>query len=324
MPGCCAARAASARPRSPTASLADCSPAPTTRAPRPTRRIRSSAWSRTRRIPTCGCWSAAINPKTGKLYPRHPGRPGPRRGPRAARHRCPRRLQGADRRPGRRAERVGRQCAPQAAGGAAGQHGHAAGLPAPGHPAAHDPVALHAARADAAAACGAGLGLGTARSGDSARTSGRPGRAGGRARSAARSSWRTADWPGRYAALLPKLVARPHRASAARLDLASSSPRAATAAAFARPPTCSALAVRRVAALKAGSDPRPGAVRRASSGCSAGLAAGLGLDQWVAVWDKLSALAGQVDRLNLDPVQALLQVVQAIGGAAPEPELSLA
>ena len=40
---------------------------------------------------------------------------------------------------------VGRQRAPEAAGGAAAQHGHAAGLPAPGHPAAHHPLALHAA-----------------------------------------------------------------------------------------------------------------------------------------------------------------------------------
>ena len=56
----------------------------------------------------------------------------------------------ADRRSGRRAEPERRQRAPEAAGGAAVQHGHAAGVPAPGHPAAHHPLALHAARADAA------------------------------------------------------------------------------------------------------------------------------------------------------------------------------
>ena len=87
----------------------------------------------------------------------------------------------------------------------------------------------------------------------------------------------------------------------------------------ARPSPSAALA-----ALQAGQHARAWSCSRASCGLLDRLAAGLGLDQWVAVWDKLTALAGQVDRLNLDPVQALLQVVQAICGAAPETELSLA
>ena len=54
------------------------------------------------------------------------------------------------------------------------------------------------------------------------------------------------------------------------------------------------------------------------------LAAGRGLDHWVGLWDKLAALAGRVDAVNLDPLQALLQVVQAICAAEPLSELSIA
>ena len=95
------------------------------------------------------------------------------------------------------------------------------------------------------------------------------------------------------------------------------------AAAFGAAADLLAVAVRRLAAHKAGRLPEL-ELFAGEQALLDGLAAGLGLDQWVAVWDKLSALSGQVDRLNLDPVQALLQVVQAIGGAAPEPELTLA
>jgi hypothetical protein len=55
------------------------------------------------------------------------------------------------------------------------------------------------------------------------------------------------------------------------------------------------------------------------------LAAGRGLEHWVALWDKLSALAERVEAVNLDPLQALLRIVQAVCGAdEPDIELSIA
>ena len=42
------------------------------------------------------------------------------------------------------------------------------------------------------------------------------------------------------------------------------------------------------------------------------------------MWDKLTALAGRVDAVNLDPLQTLLQIVQAVCGVDPEAELSIA
>ncbi len=130
------------------------------------------------------------------------------------------------------------------------------------------------------------------------------------------------DWPGRYAALLPKL-ARARGSMAVRLDLAAELAKSGDGRGFRTAADLLAVAVRRLAAHRAGHAAAvelfPGEFE-----LLAPLAQGLGLDQWVAVWDKLSALAGQVDRLNLDPVQALLQVLQAICGAAPETELSLA
>ena len=130
------------------------------------------------------------------------------------------------------------------------------------------------------------------------------------------------DMPGRYAALLPKLAAA--RASIiARLDLAGELVKGDKSRGFGAAASLLAVTVRRVATCRAGGDLGtelfPGEYALLDP-----IAQGLGLDQWVAVWDKLSALAGQVDRLNLDPVQALLQVLQAICGAAPETELSLA
>ena len=131
-----------------------------------------------------------------------------------------------------------------------------------------------------------------------------------------------AGWLGRYAALLPKL-AEASISMATRLDLAAELAKGGDGRGFRTAADLLAVAVRRLAAHKAGRVPEV-ELFAGEQALLDGLAAGLGLDQWVAVWDKLSALSGQVDRLNLDPVQALLQVVQAIGGAAPEPELSLA
>lgn len=128
-------------------------------------------------------------------------------------------------------------------------------------------------------------------------------------------------WLARYTALLPKLVEA--RANLLlRLDLAGELAKGGEG----RARIASDLlgtALRRTAARRAGLALRrelfPGELALLD-----GLAPGLALDQWVAVWDKLAPLAGQVERLNLDPAQALLQVLQAICGAVPEPELSLA
>ena len=131
-----------------------------------------------------------------------------------------------------------------------------------------------------------------------------------------------ADWPGRYAALLPKL-ARASTSMATRLDLAAELAKGGDGRGFRTAADLLAVAVRRLAAHKAGRVPEL-ELFAGERALLDGLAAGLGLDQWVAVWDKLSALSGQVDAAQSRPVQALLQVVQAIGGAAPEPELTLA
>jgi DNA polymerase-3 subunit delta' len=124
----------------------------------------------------------------------------------------------------------------------------------------------------------------------------------------------------RYTDLLPKLANSRH-SIVARLDLAGELAKAGDGRGFRGQADLLCLAVRRLAFHGAGLTAEPELFAGEHAHLDA-IAAGLGLDQWVAVWDKLSALSGQVDRLGLDPVQALLQVVQAINGAAPEPELS--
>ena len=179
-------------------------------------------------------------------------------------------------------------------------------MPTPGRAASHHPLALHAARAD------------TLAHGRAARRAGRlapelpaerravlaelaqgsPGRA---------LELEAVDWLGRYQALLPKL-AQARTSIAARLDLASELAKGGDGRGFQA--GAELLAIDRPPYRHP--QGRPHAAARAVSGEQAlldGLAAGLGLDRWVAVWDKLSAFSVQVDRLNLDPVQALMQVV---------------
>ena len=129
------------------------------------------------------------------------------------------------------------------------------------------------------------------------------------------------DRPGRYQALLPKL-AQARTSIAARLDLATALVKGGEGRGFQGGAELLGMAVRRLAAHKAGGAAGP-ELFLGERALLDGLAAGLGLDQWVAVWDKLAAFSVQVDRLNLDPVQALLQVMAMIGGEAAEPELSL-
>ena len=217
-------------------------------------------------------------------------------------------LQGADRRSGRRAQPERRQRAAQAARGAAAQHGHAAGLPAPGRAAAHHPLALHAAAADAACprpSCSPALArlapeLPAERRAvlaELARRLARPrARAGGR----------------RLARPLRRPPAQARPGAHQRGGPARSRQRARQGRRRSRLPRRRRPARHRPSA--ASPPTRPAATPRLElfAGEQAlldELAAGLGLDHWVAVWDKLAAFSVQVDRLNLDPAQALLQVV---------------
>ena len=129
-------------------------------------------------------------------------------------------------------------------------------------------------------------------------------------------------WLERYADLLGKLVAA--RASpAARLTLASKLVPPSDGQGFRATADLIGAVLRRVAALQAGHLPGVELVP-GETDLLAALAAGRGLDHWVAMWDKLTALAGRVDAVNLDPLQTLLQIVQAVCGADPEAELSIA
>ena len=131
-----------------------------------------------------------------------------------------------------------------------------------------------------------------------------------------------AGWLDRYAELV-KGLAEAQGSIAARVTLAGNLVRGNDGGGFRSTAELVGFALRRLAVLQAGRPP----ARELFAGELAllhGLAAGRGLDRWVALWDKLTALAGRVDQLNLDPVQATLQVVQAICGAAPETELSIA
>jgi DNA polymerase-3 subunit delta' len=80
--------------------------------------------------------------------------------------------------------------------------------------------------------------------------------------------------------------------------------------------------LRRLAGLEAGRAPVP-ELFAGETRLLQGLAAGRGLDHWVSLWDKLLALARRIEALNLDPLTALLQIVQGVCGTAPEPELGI-
>lgn len=78
--------------------------------------------------------------------------------------------------------------------------------------------------------------------------------------------------------------------------------------------------LRRLARLAAGRPPAaelcPGEGRLLRE-----LAAGGGLDRWLALWDKLRLQAARAEELNLDPLTVLLQLVQGVCGSDPETEL---
>jgi DNA polymerase-3 subunit delta' len=129
-------------------------------------------------------------------------------------------------------------------------------------------------------------------------------------------------WLARYAALLPKLV-EARTGMHLRLDLSAELAKGGEGRGVRAASDLLGTVLRRTAAFKAGRAPEQ-ELFAGETALLARFADGLALDQWVGVWDKLAPLAGQVERLNLDPAQALLQVLQAICVAAPEPELSLA
>lgn len=128
-------------------------------------------------------------------------------------------------------------------------------------------------------------------------------------------------WLERYAELAQKLsVARD--SEVARLVVATQLLQPGEAG-FAAAADLLGFALRRLARLAAGEALAP-ELFPGEQEALAKVAAGRGLDHWVGLWDKLSALALRVESLNLDPLVALLQIVQAACGAQPEADLGLA
>lgn len=82
------------------------------------------------------------------------------------------------------------------------------------------------------------------------------------------------------------------------------------------------LLLRRLAGLAAGRVPAEELVPGEQDGLR-DLAAGHGLDRWLALWEKLAALTTRVEALNLDPMVALLQLVQGVCGVDAEVELAI-
>ena len=48
------------------------------------------------------------------------------------------------------------------------------------------------------------------------------------------------------------------------------------------------------------------------------------LDRWLGLWEKLAALAERVEAINLDPLQALMQIAHGICAPEAEPVSGLA
>ena len=93
---------------------------------------------------------------------------------------------------------------------------------------------------------------------------------------------------------------RPDR-HATRLDLAAELAKGGDGRGFRAAAELLGSAVRRARRAQGGQSRPAWSCSRASAALLDGLADGLGLDQWVAVWDKLSALAGQVDAAQSRP-----------------------
>lgn len=128
-------------------------------------------------------------------------------------------------------------------------------------------------------------------------------------------------WIESYAELLERLGAA--RASeAARLALVAQLGQWADRLGFRGTVDLLGFVLRRLARLEAGRPPEaelaPGETRLLED-----LAAGRGLDRWLSLWDKLGTVALRVEALNLDPLVALLPLVQGVCGVEPEAELAI-
>jgi DNA polymerase III subunit delta' len=128
-------------------------------------------------------------------------------------------------------------------------------------------------------------------------------------------------WLERYADLVAKLGAA-RDSEAARLTLATQLLQGAERAGFRGTVDLLGFVLRRIAGMEASREPAtelfPGEAKLLR-----GLAAGRGLEHWVTLWDKLSALAERVEAVNLDPLQALVRIVQAACGADEPDDIEL-
>ena len=124
------------------------------------------------------------------------------------------------------------------------------------------------------------------------------------------------DWAGGYAALLDAFAAA--RDEAGRLRAVTTAMRQAEGAgSFRTVSTFLAVMLRRLVRVRLGRRPAlelyPGEAERLER------LAGTGdLDRWFGLWEKLAALAERVEAINLDPLQAVLQIAHGI--CSPEAE----
>lgn len=131
----------------------------------------------------------------------------------------------------------------------------------------------------------------------------------------------TTGWIERYAELLASLTLG-RSGEAARLALTTRLDSLIGSLGFRGTADLMAFLLRRLAQLEAG---RPPAVELAPDEVATlrSLSTGRGLDRWVALWEKLSALALRVESVNLDPLSAILQLVHGICGVEPTAELGI-
>jgi DNA polymerase-3 subunit delta' len=127
---------------------------------------------------------------------------------------------------------------------------------------------------------------------------------------------RALDWEGAYAALLAAFAEA--RDEGGRLRAVAALYHQVEATGARDVAAFMAVLLRRVARVRAG---RPPALElcEGESERLAALARSAALDRWLALWDKLAALSERVEAVNLDPLQALLQVAHGVCGGEAEP-----
>ncbi len=120
---------------------------------------------------------------------------------------------------------------------------------------------------------------------------------------------RSLDWEGAYATLLAAFADA--RGEEGRLRALAALYRQVEATSTRDVAAFLAVLLRRVARTRAGRPPElelcEGEGERLRD-----LAGAAALDRWLALWDKLAALSERVEAVNLDPLQALLQVAHGI------------